>query len=89
VNDQFQFEPEGEPDEAAETGSEGLPTDPRVEESLDEGYAPAVPWSQSPDSDDEVAEVPGEQFEQRLEQEQPDVEDDWDEDLAVEGGPLS
>jgi len=58
---------------------------------LDEGYAPPGPWSGSEDyrsADYRSAEhgsgaadrATGEPLEQRLEQEDPDVEDDWDEE---------
>ena len=61
----------GQPDEGDDT----------EDHELDEGYAPPRPWS-GPEDDEPgaggVAQT--EPLEQRLEQEDADVEDDWDED---------
>jgi hypothetical protein len=96
MTDQFQFEPQDgiqDPDEGEPEG----PVD-RLEDPIDEGYAPAEPWStraafggstRAAFGGQPVDETEEKPFEQRLEQEEPEVEDDWDEDLAsdvVEGG---
>jgi hypothetical protein len=88
VTDQFQFEPQDGTQDPDEAEPEQSPVD-RLDDPIDESYAPAEPWSTRAvfggQPVDETEEKP---FEQRLEQEEPEVEDDWDEELAadVEGG---
>ena len=83
MTDQFQFEPHDDAQDPDEPEPEQGPVD-RLDDPLDEGYAPpAEPWSTGPaftGADPDVVEAPA--FEERLEQEEPEVEDDWDEDVA-------
>ncbi len=87
MTDQFQFEPEDGTSDPDEGEPEQGAAD-RLDDPIDEGYAPAEPWPTRAafggQPADEAEEKP---FEQRLEQEEPEVEDDWDEDLVsdVEG----
>jgi len=85
MTDQFQFEPQ----DGVQDPDEGEPEQgvaDRLDDPLDEGYAPAEPWSTGAvfggQPVDEVQKKKA--FEQRLEQEEPEVEDDWDEDLSSE-----
>ena len=85
MTDQFQFEPQDEADDLDESEPERGPVDRRLDDSLDEGYAPPERWSSpagfdSPDRDQRE----GDAFEQRLDPDDPEVEDDWDEEQGVE-----
>ena len=100
MTDQFQFEPNDDAQDPDEPEPEQGPVD-RLDDELDEGYAPPVePWSTGSTftgttftgttftgADPDLLEAPA--FEERLEHEDPEVEDDWDEDAAgqpEEGG---
>ena len=88
MTDQFQFEPQDGVQDPDEGEPEQGPVD-RLDDPIDEGYAPAEPWSTRAVFGGQPVETEDKPFEQRLEQEEPEVEDDWDEDLAsdvVEGG---
>ena len=95
MTDQFQFEPHDDAQDPDEPEPEQGPVD-RLDDELDEGYAPPVePWSTGSGftgstfngAGPDPLEAPA--FEERLEHEDPEVEDDWDEDAAgrpEEGG---
>lgn len=89
MTDQFQFEPQDEFEQLDEREPERPLADRGVEEPLDEGYAPAEHWPAeavgAPDGGT-PREGAVETLEQRLEQEEPDVEDDWDDELLDESG---
>jgi hypothetical protein len=79
VTDQFEFDPEDLPteEEPDRTETEPAPAD-RFDESCDEGYLPPASWEE-PLPAAEESTPDDEEFEQRRQQEQPDIVDDWDE----------
>jgi hypothetical protein len=92
MTDQFQFEPQDEADDLDESDRGRAPTDRGLDDSLDEGYAPPERWSDPAGSDSADRDRrEGETFEQRLDPDDPEVEDDWDEEHGVdtEGGGRS
>jgi len=87
MTDQFQFEsPQDESEQLDQLEPERSLVDRGVEDPLDEGYAPPDHWSTAEKYGTTAAEqAAGETLEQRLEQEEPEVEDDWDEDFVDDG----
>jgi proline iminopeptidase len=85
VNDQFQFEAPEESELLDLTEADRPQLDPVVDDQPDEGYAPPDPWAAREEDDADEPET--QTFEQRLEQDDPEVEDDWDE--AVGDGRTS
>jgi hypothetical protein len=85
MTDQFQFEP------TDESPLDQLDPDPALvdrdaDDAVDDGYAPRDDRSGAETYGMEDAEVvEGAEFEQRLEQDEPEVEDDWDDDLDDQG----
>ncbi len=87
MTDQFQFEnPGDESEQLDQLEPERSLVDRGIEDPLDEGYAPPDHWSTAEKYGTTAAEqAEGETLEQRLEQEEPEVEDDWDEDVLDDG----
>ncbi len=87
MTDQFQFEnPGDESEQLDQLEPERSLVDRGIEDPLDEGYAPPDHWSTAEKYGTTAAEqAEGETLEQRLEQEEPEVEDDWDEDVVDDG----
>lgn len=87
MTDQFQFENLGDESEQPDQLEPDRSLVERgIEEPLDEGYAPSDRWSTAEKYGTTAAEeAAGETLEQRLEQEEPEVEDDWDEDVVDDG----
>ena len=78
MTDQFEFEPESDELEAHQVDVEWVASD--RDEDVDEGYSPAMARA----AETEFVVDPGggqdeRSFEQRLEQEEPEIEDDWEE----------
>ena len=90
MTDQFNFESSDESDEPDESEPEGYLGERSLDDPFDEGYAPQEHWPVADEPDATVGDAAeATAFEQRLDSEEPEVEDDWDEDLAsdvVEGG---
>lgn len=91
MTDQFEFEPEDRAAAELDPHESEQAAPDRRHESLDEGYLPTAPRSEPAAAAEETIEGDGGQFEQRPEQEEPEIEDDWDEglddDRADRGGP--
>ncbi|MET0694558.1 MAG: DUF5709 domain-containing protein [Propionibacteriaceae bacterium] len=87
MTDQFQFEnPGDESEQLDQMEPERSLVDRGLEDPLDEGYAPPDHWSTAEKYGTTAREqAEGETLEQRLEQEEPEVEDDWDEDVVDDG----
>jgi proline iminopeptidase len=86
VSDQFEFEPESDEHEDHQADAEWVASD--RDEDVDEGYSPDTARA----SETEFAVDPGrdedeKSFEQRLEQEEPEIEDDWEEKEGSASGP--
>jgi hypothetical protein len=82
MTDQFQFEPADESEQLDQLDPDPAVVDRDTDDAVDDSYAPRDdPSGTEPfaAADAEVAE--GVEFEQRLEQDEPEVEDDWDEEL--------
>jgi proline iminopeptidase len=84
MTDQFSFETLDDSDEPDEAEPEGYPGERSLDDPFDEGYAPQEHWpaADEPDAavDDQAALTA---FVQRLDSEEPEVEDDWDEDAPA------
>lgn len=83
MTDQFQFDhPGDESEQLDQLEPEGPLVDRGIEDPLDGCYAPPDHWSTPDKFVATTAERPeAEALEHRLEQEDADVEDDWDEDV--------
>ncbi len=85
MTDQFQDVPD-QSEQLDQMQPEESLVDRGVDDLLDEGYAPPDHWSTAEKYGTTAAEqAEGETLEQRLEQEEPEVEDDWDEDVVDDG----
>jgi hypothetical protein len=89
MSDHFEFE-QDESDQLDQLWPDPAIVDRDATESVDESYAPRDDWSEAEFGTAGVEPAEGEAFEQRLEQEAPEVEDDWDEDAdESEPGPAA
>jgi hypothetical protein len=85
MTDQFQDVPD-QSEQLDQMQPEESLVDRGVDDMLDEGYAPPDHWSTAEKYGTTASEqAKGETLEQRLEQEEPEVEDDWDEDFIDDG----
>lgn len=85
MTDQFQDVPD-QSEQLDHLQPEESLVDRGVDDLLDEGYAPPDHWSTAEKYGTTAREqAEGETLEQRLEQEEPEVEDDWDEDTLDDG----
>jgi Family of unknown function (DUF5709) len=85
MTDQFQDVPDPSEQLDQMQPEESL-VDRGVDDMLDEGYAPPDHWSTAEKYGTTASEqAEGETLEQRLQQEEPEVEDDWDEDFIDDG----
>jgi hypothetical protein len=82
MTDQFQFEPADESEQHDQLDPDPAVVDRDSDDAVDDSYAPRDDRSDTETFGTSGVEVvEGDEFEQRLEQDEPEVEDDWDEDL--------
>jgi len=87
MTDQFQFEPADESEQLDQLDPDPAVVDRDADDAVDDSYAPR---DDLPDTETSGAEVvEGVEFEQRMEQDEPEVEDDWDEDLDDSDEPAA
>jgi hypothetical protein len=84
MTDPFQFENSpDEPERLDRDEPDRPPADRAFEDPPDEGYAPPDRWSAAENYGvSAVEQLDGATFEHRLDQEEPEVEDDWDTELS-------